>query len=128
MRLPLLITGAGLSTGLVLAAIPAHGSARPNAVVLTVTAHGNSSLKMVTLRCPGMTEGHPYGEVVCVVIDAVRGDLDRLPGDPSRRCSERYDPVTATMYGLWRNRTIGWQKTYPNACALAAKTGPIFRF
>ncbi|MEV0615675.1 SSI family serine proteinase inhibitor [Nonomuraea sp. NPDC050404] len=126
--MPLLITGAGLCAGLVLTAIPAQGAARPNSVVLTVTAHGSSSLKMVTLRCPGLTRGHPYGEVVCAVIDAVEGDFDRLPGDPGRRCSEKRDPVAATMYGMWRNRTIGWQKTFPNACALTAETGPIFRF
>jgi len=57
----------------------------------------------------------------------VGGDFDRLPGNP-RPCTKEYDPVTATMNGLWRNRPIGWQKTYSNACMLDARTGPIFRF
>lgn len=128
MRLPLLVANVGLCAGLVLAAIPAHGDARPNAVFLSVTAHGNTTLKAVYLRCPGMTAGHPYGEAVCAVIDAVDGDFNRLPSNPSRRCAEEHAPVTATMGGLWRERSISWQKTFSNACALHAKTGPVFRF
>ncbi|MGW0805576.1 SSI family serine proteinase inhibitor [Nonomuraea sp. NPDC002799] len=128
MRLPLLITSAGLGASLVLAALPAHGAARPNGVFLAVTAHGGSTLRAVGMQCPGLTQGHPYGEAVCAVIDAVDGDFERLPGNPRRRCTDEHAPVTATMNGLWRNRIIGWKETFPNACELYAKTGPVFRF
>lgn len=124
MRLPLLITSAGLCAGLVLAAIPAHGAARPNGVFLAVTAHGGSTLRAIGMQCPGRTQGHPYGEMVC----AVDGDFDRLPHNPRRRCAKEYDPVTATIDGLWRERTIGWKKTFSSACELYAQTGPVFRF
>jgi hypothetical protein len=30
------------------------------------------------------------------------------------------------MNGLWRDRAIGWQKTFPNACALYANAGLVF--
>jgi hypothetical protein len=127
MRLSLLITSAGLCAGLVLAVIPAHGAARPNVVFLAVSAYGNTTLKAVSMQCPDQAEQHPYGAAACAAIDAVDGDFDRLPSSP-RRCTKEHAPVTATMGGLWRNRTIGWQKTFPNACVLAAETGLIFRF
>ncbi|MFB4285006.1 SSI family serine proteinase inhibitor [Nonomuraea sp. MTCD27] len=128
MRVPLLIVSAGLCAGLVLAAIPAYGAARPNAVFLSITAHGGTALKAVFMQCPGLTKGHPYGEAACAAIDAVDGDFDRLPGNPRRRCDDEHDPVTATMDGVWRNRAIGWQKTFTNACGLYATTGPVYRF
>ncbi|MCF6475161.1 protease inhibitor [Nonomuraea sp. MG754425] len=128
MRLPLLVAGAGLSVGLVLASLPAYGAARVNGVFLAVSAHGGNTMRAVGLQCPGVTRGHPYGEVACAVIDAVDGDFDRLPGNPRRRCSEEQAPVTATMGGLWQNRNIGWHKTFRNACVLYAETGPVFRF
>ncbi|MFI7131316.1 SSI family serine proteinase inhibitor [Nonomuraea sp. NPDC050153] len=128
MRPPLLIASAGLCASLVLAAIPAYGAARPDAVFLSVTAHGGTTLKAVFMQCPGLTQGHPYGGAACAAIDAADGDFDRLPSNPRRRCAEEDAPVTATMDGMWRNRTIGWRKTFPNACELYAKTGPVFRF
>ncbi|GAA3616082.1 hypothetical protein GCM10022419_121730 [Nonomuraea rosea] len=128
MRLPLLIPSASLCAGLVLAALPAYGAARPNGVFLAVSAHGGNTMRAVGVQCPGVTRGHPYGEVACAAIDAAGGDFDRLPGDSRRRCGKEYAPVTATMGGFWRNRTIGWQKTFRNACALYAKTGAVFRF
>ncbi|WP_236004869.1 SSI family serine proteinase inhibitor [Nonomuraea antri] len=127
MRLPLLITSAALGAGLVLTAIPAQAAARPNGVFLAISANGNDTLKAVGIQCPGRIEQHPFGEAACGAIDAVDGDFDRLPVSP-RPCSKKRDPVTATMNGLWRGRIIGWQKTFANACLLAAKTGPIFAF
>ncbi|MEV4471221.1 SSI family serine proteinase inhibitor [Nonomuraea sp. NPDC049504] len=128
MRLPLLTASAGLCAGLVLAALPAHAAGRPNAVFLSVTAHGGTAMRAVFMQCPALTKGHPYGEVACALIDAVDGDFDRLPGDSGRRCSKNRAPVTATMDGVWRDRSIGWQKTFANACVLVAETGPVFRF
>lgn len=127
MRLPLLFASAGLGLCLVSAALPAYGAVRPNVVFLAISAHGNTALKAVAMRCPDQTEQHPYGEAACAAIDAVDGDFTRLSGD-TRQCAKDDDPVTATMNGLWWNRPIGWQKTFPNACMLYAVTGPIFRF
>ncbi|GAA1772722.1 SSI family serine proteinase inhibitor [Nonomuraea bangladeshensis] len=127
MRLPLLVANAGLCAGVIFSAIPAYGATRPNSVFLSVTAHGGASLKAVFMQCPSSTEGHPYGEAACAAIDAVDGDLDRLPSRPRRGCAEQ-GSVTATMDGVWQNRSIGWQKTFPNVCELYAQTGTIFRF
>lgn len=128
MRLPLLAANAGLCAGLVLAAVPAYGAARPNAVFLYITAHQGATMRAVYVQCPHPTQGHPYGEAACAAIEAVDGDFNRLPSRPHRRCSEGQGSVTATMNGMWRNRSIGWQKTFPNVCELYAKTGAIFRF
>ncbi|MEU8324126.1 SSI family serine proteinase inhibitor [Nonomuraea sp. NPDC048881] len=128
MRLPLLAANAGLCAGLVLAAIPAYGAARPNAVFLSVTAHEGTTMRAVYVQCPNPTRGHPYGEAACAAIDAVDGDFNRLSSSPYRRCGGDQGSVTATMDGMWRNRSIGWQKTFPSVCELYAKTGVIYRF
>ncbi|MEU4574615.1 SSI family serine proteinase inhibitor [Nonomuraea sp. NPDC023979] len=127
MRLPLRIASAVLGVSLILSAAPAAAAARPNVVVLAVSADSGDTLRMITLQCPGRTDHHPYGRAACATIDAVNGDLDRLPVS-SRRCTKERDPVEVTMNGMWRNRGIGWQKTFSNACLMYAATGPIFRF
>ncbi|MEV4800774.1 SSI family serine proteinase inhibitor [Nonomuraea sp. NPDC049421] len=127
MRLPLLAANVGLCAGLVLSATPAYGAARPNAAFLSVTAYGGTTMKGVFLQCPGATEGHPYGEAACAALDAVDGELDRLPSRARRVCAAR-GSVTATMDGMWRNRPVGWQKTFSSVCDLYAQTGAIFRF
>ncbi|MFF0861400.1 SSI family serine proteinase inhibitor [Nonomuraea sp. NPDC003560] len=128
MRLPLLAANVGLCAGLVLATIPAYGAARPNAVFLSITAHGGTTMRAVYVQCPNPTQGHPYGEAACASIDAVDGDFDRLPSRPPRRCPGGQGSVTATMNGMWQDRSISWQKTFPNVCELYAKTGAIFLF
>jgi hypothetical protein len=127
MRLSLYAACVGFAAGLVFAAQPARAFSKPNVLFLAVSSHGNTSLSAIAIQCPDRADQHPYGEVTCAIVDAVDGDFYRLPGNP-RSCSKEYDPVTATMNGLWRNRSIGWQKTYSNACMLDAMTGPVFRF
>lgn len=127
MRLVLPIACASVAAGIVLAAFPAPAAATPNGLFLAVSAHGNSWLRAVVIQCPGRAYQHPYGEATCAVVAAAGGDFDRLPGDP-HPCTKEYDPVTATMSGIWRNRPITWQKTFSNACVLDAATGPVFRF
>ncbi|MGN9779797.1 SSI family serine proteinase inhibitor [Nonomuraea sp. ZG12] len=127
MRLSLSVACVGFGASLVFAVLPAHASSKSNVLFLAVSSHGNTSLSAIAIQCPDRADQHPYGEITCAIVDAVDGDFDRLPGNP-RLCTKEYDPVTATMNGLWRNRPIGWQKTYSNACMLDARTGPIFRF
>ncbi|MFI6287848.1 SSI family serine proteinase inhibitor [Streptomyces sp. NPDC051018] len=117
----------------VAAALPARAAHRDpapsgGALFLTVTGSEGDWTRGVRLRCAPEPAGpHPDAAGACAAIAAAGGDLDRLPADP-HPCTKRFDPVTARATGDGRDRTAEWTRTYPNACALDAATGAVFRF
>ncbi len=109
-------------------AVAASHPAPRHGLLLTVSGAGNTWIRGVGLHCSSpVGGGHPAARAACDDLTWARGGFDALPGDP-HPCSKQYDPVTATADGTWRGRAVHWKKTFPNACALDAATGPVFRF
>ncbi|MEU5777769.1 SSI family serine proteinase inhibitor [Streptomyces venezuelae] len=111
-------------------AAPAHAAAPApkRGLFLTVSGAENTWVRGVLLHCvPEPAGAHPRAAEACEALALARGDFDELPDDP-RACTKEFDPVTATATGSYDGKAISWHKTYPNACALAADTGVVFRF
>ncbi|WAL93460.1 SSI family serine proteinase inhibitor [Streptomyces sp. Je 1-369] len=95
---------------------------------LTVSGAENTWTRGVLLRCvPEPAGAHPQAARACEAVAAAGGDFDGLPDDP-HACTKEFDPVTATATGSYKGKAVKWHKTYPNACALDADTGHVFRF
>ncbi|MFH8788412.1 SSI family serine proteinase inhibitor [Streptomyces roseoverticillatus] len=94
---------------------------------LTVSGAQNTWIRGVQLSCPDADGHHPHAAEACTTLNKAKGDPGRVPG-AEHRCTRQYDPVTATAEGEWNGRPVVWHRTFPNACALDAATGPVFRF
>ncbi|NBE55809.1 SSI family serine proteinase inhibitor [Streptomyces boluensis] len=104
---------------------------------LTVSGSERTWIRGVELHCDpqpvpprpkaAMAPPHPRAEASCALLDDVHGDLDALPERPMP-CTMQYDPVTVTASGTHRGRAVSWHRTFPNQCALNARTGPLFDF
>ncbi|MFF4219641.1 SSI family serine proteinase inhibitor [Streptomyces nondiastaticus] len=94
---------------------------------LTVSGAQNTWIRGVQLSCPDADGHHSHAAEACMALNKAKGDPGRVPG-AAHRCTRQYDPVTATAEGEWNGRPLVWHKTFPNACALDAATGPVFRF
>ncbi|MFJ3930598.1 MULTISPECIES: SSI family serine proteinase inhibitor [unclassified Streptomyces] len=95
---------------------------------LTVSGAENTWIRGVVLSCAPQPAGpHPEAAAACAELEAVDGQLDRLPGD-AQPCTKQYDPVTVSATGAWGGRPTSWRRTFANACELTATTGPVFRF
>ncbi|WP_187283418.1 SSI family serine proteinase inhibitor [Streptomyces sp. t39] len=106
----------------------AEKPAPPRGLFLTVSGAESSWIRGVLLHCSPEPSGpHPDAAGACAALDAARGDLDRLSGDP-HPCTKQYDPVTVSATGAWRGRPTAWHKTFANACELSTATGALFRF
>ncbi|MGC5342246.1 SSI family serine proteinase inhibitor [Streptomyces sp. DT171] len=116
--------GAAAAAGVV----PAGRASRADGdLLLTVSGSENTWVRGVVLKCPYTDGHHPHGPAACAAVAEVHGDLGALPDDP-HACTMEYDPVTATAKGSFEGRPVEWTRTFPNACALDAATGPVFRF
>ncbi|MCF3101514.1 protease inhibitor [Streptomyces roseoverticillatus] len=105
-----------------------HGRADGNGrIFLTVSGAQNTWIRGVQLSCPDADGHHPHAAEACTTLNKAKGDPGRVPG-AEHRCTRQYDPVTATAEGEWNGRPVVWHRTFPNACALDAATGPVFRF
>ncbi|MBC9714943.1 protease inhibitor SIL-V5 [Streptomyces sp. TRM66268-LWL] len=113
-------------------AVPAHADdpeppPRPG-VFLTVSGSDNTWIRGLKLMCSHEASGHhPHAAEACAAIDAVDGDLDRLPGK-APLCTKEYDPVTVTAAGTHRGQDISWHRTFANDCLRHAATDPVFDF
>jgi Subtilisin inhibitor-like len=114
---------------LALAAVPwaAAREAESGRLFLTVSGARSTWIRGVQLSCPDTGGHHPHGPAACEALQRAQGEPDALPGD-KHLCTREYDPITATIDGDWDGRPVVWHRTYPNACALDAATGPVFRF
>ncbi|RLU79330.1 protease inhibitor SIL-V5 [Streptomyces griseocarneus] len=87
----------------------------------------NTWTRGVQLACPEGGGPHPHGAEACAALWRAQGEPGAVIGD-GHRCTREYDPVTAAIEGDWNGHPVVWHKTYPNACALDAAKGPLFRF
>jgi subtilisin inhibitor-like len=111
-----------------LAAILAMTGAGHPASELTLSLQeSNGLVTTVTLECepPGGT--HPHPGRACRTLDAVDGEFERLPAQPSP-CPMIWAPVTATAVGHWRDRPVQFTHSYPNRCLAGAESGSVFAF
>ncbi|MGY0070641.1 SSI family serine proteinase inhibitor [Streptomyces sp. QTS137] len=70
-------------------------------------------------------QGHPRAAEACEELAAADG---RITGIPARDtyCPMVYAPVTAHARGQWRGQPVEYTKTFPNRCAMEARTGSVF--
>ncbi|MFJ7101384.1 SSI family serine proteinase inhibitor [Streptomyces albogriseolus] len=126
--------GAGLSA----AALPLLAGATPAARADTAPEPGNWLMLGVShgdapagaedgtlLRCDPPGGGHPHAEEACAQLSAADGRITALPAQDAL-CPMIYAPVTAHAEGMWRDRPVTWTETFPNTCALRARTGALF--
>ncbi|WP_069884496.1 SSI family serine proteinase inhibitor [Streptomyces luteocolor] len=128
---PLTVTAAAL-LALAAGAPAAHAAQEiptpQRGLFLTVSGSDNTWIRGVLLHCEPEPSGHhPQAAKACEALAEAGGDLDALPEDP-HACTKEFDPVTVSVTGTYQGRTIGWHKTYPNACTMDADTGYVFRF
>ncbi|MEV7980038.1 SSI family serine proteinase inhibitor [Streptomyces sp. NPDC086519] len=94
---------------------------------LTVTTgDGHSGDTRVTLLRCDPPQGHSRAAEACARLDAVGGDIARIPPARGAMCPMVYLPVTAQARGQWNGRPIEYRETFANPCRLAARTGPVF--
>ncbi|MFD3730603.1 SSI family serine proteinase inhibitor [Streptomyces sp. NPDC058632] len=70
-------------------------------------------------------QGHPRAAEACAELAAADG---RITGIPAREtyCPMVYAPVTAHARGQWRGQPVEYTETFPNRCAMEARTGSVF--
>lgn len=114
-------------------AAPAHAAravpAPEHGIFLTVSGTDQTWIRGVLLDCgPTPPPGpHPQAAKACEALALANGDFDALADDP-HACTKEYDPVKVRATGTYGGRAVDWRRTYPNACALDADTGYVFRF
>ncbi|NBM19031.1 protease inhibitor SIL-V5 [Streptomyces sp. GC420] len=85
-------------------------------------------LREARLSCrPVPTGTHPDPVGACRALEAVRGNIGALPGEP-RMCTHQYAPVTISAQGVWDSWTQAYNRTFANTCEMDASTGIVFRF
>ena len=82
----------------------------------------------VSLTCSPTGGTHPSAAEVCAALDYVRGELEMADADPNRMCTMIYAPVTVSAFGFVGNRMVDIERTYGNACVMAADTGSLYQF
>lgn len=102
----------------------ASATAEPNFLVLTVRMQ--ETIRVATLRCDPAGSSHPNAAGACAALDAAGGDFSKLIGQPDTLCPDIFDPVTARAQGEYRGTPVAFYRTYPNRCALARQTAPVF--
>ncbi|MEU5704523.1 SSI family serine proteinase inhibitor [Streptomyces aurantiacus] len=70
-------------------------------------------------------QGHAHAARACEELRAAHGDVGRIPLKETF-CPMVYAPLTAAARGEWGGRTITYEETFANACALTARTGAVF--
>ncbi|WP_431994514.1 SSI family serine proteinase inhibitor [Streptomyces griseoflavus] len=69
--------------------------------------------------------GHRRAADACAELDAVDGRIEDIPAKEVF-CPMVYAPVTARASGTWRGQRVDYTATFPNSCALTARTGAVF--
>jgi Subtilisin inhibitor-like len=98
---------------------------------LTVDQGSNArqARRAAFVACHPTSGSHPRAAQACRDLTSANGDFGALPGiSPKQHCTMIYAPVTVTARGYWDNRPVSYRHTYPNACALRDRTGPVFDF
>lgn len=121
-----ILAGAALTIALLPSVPAAAATGTDLRLTLTHPAPDTSGTRMVTLTCepPGGT--HPRPVRACA--DLARSDGRFTRPAPHTVCTMEHQPVVAAAAGRWRGRRVQWTDTFPNPCALHARTGAVFRF
>ncbi|MFC7895687.1 SSI family serine proteinase inhibitor [Streptomyces sp. NPDC057381] len=69
--------------------------------------------------------GHVRAERACAELDAAHGRIADIPVRETH-CPMVHAPVTAQARGQWRGQPVEYERTFPNACVMAARTGSVF--
>ncbi|MER6273705.1 SSI family serine proteinase inhibitor [Streptomyces sp900105755] len=123
--------GALLAAAALLAAGPAHAAPAATRggdyLYLTVTQGENQSddAHGAVLLCDP-PQGYSHAAEACAELAATGGDIARITPAKDAMCPMVYAPVTAQARGQWNGRPIEYRETFPNACQMAARTGPVF--
>lgn len=96
----------------------------PSAVVLAVAKGENAAtvVRAVTLSCAPAPQGtHPNPQAACAELKSTGGDFGMLLASPDsdRACPMHYDPITATVDGVWQGSRVSWKHTFSNACVMS---------
>ncbi|MEU6097204.1 SSI family serine proteinase inhibitor [Streptomyces sp. NPDC047079] len=126
----LALRGALIAAAVLLPVVPAQAAPRPaatgNWLYLTVTNGDERSRDISgTLLLCDPPQGHSEAAEACAELDAVQGDIGRIPPDDSL-CPMLYAPVTVSARGEWDGRPVEYSHTFANACELQARTGSVF--
>ncbi|MCW7942528.1 serine protease [Streptomyces hygroscopicus] len=127
----LALRGALLAASALLTTVPAQAAPRPvttgNWLYLTVSQGDTRSreIRGTMLMC-NPPHGHARAVQACAELDAVRGDIGRIPPSKNTFCPMIYAPVTVSARGQWSGRLVDYSHTFSNTCDLAARTGSVF--
>ncbi|GEC03815.1 hypothetical protein SSP24_14700 [Streptomyces spinoverrucosus] len=69
--------------------------------------------------------GHGRAVEACAQLDAVGGDIRRLPLKHAY-CPMIYAPVTVHARGQWGGKSVDYRQTFSNDCEMGARTGAVF--
>ncbi|WP_458246227.1 SSI family serine proteinase inhibitor [Streptomyces sp. MAI_2237] len=93
---------------------------------LTVTkGDTRSSDTRGTLLMCDPPQGHTLAAQACAELAAAGGDIAALP-PKDVFCPMVYAPVSVHARGMWDGRQVEYARTFPNGCAMSARTGSVF--
>jgi Subtilisin inhibitor-like len=123
------LTGAALALLSPVPAGTAPGAEAPQASLRLTITHPDDAKgrRSVTLTCGPSGGTHPRAAEACAELTRSGGDIERASA-PGSACTMMYAPVIAEATGHWQGRPVQFRAEYGNPCALAARTGTIFRF
>ncbi|GAA3294095.1 SSI family serine proteinase inhibitor [Streptomyces cinereospinus] len=85
---------------------------------------GSGGTRSALLLCDP-PQGHRRAAEACAQLDAVDGDLRRIPLKHAY-CPMVLAPVTVHALGQWRGQPVDYRRTFSNDCEMAARTGAVF--
>ncbi|WP_405161285.1 SSI family serine proteinase inhibitor [Nocardia sp. NBC_01499] len=86
--------------------------------------------RVVSLICAPTVGGtHPKAKEACKNLTAANGNIRQLANftEPPL-CSQDFDPVVATIDGVWQGKPISDHGFFSNVCVLRATTVAVFDF
>jgi hypothetical protein len=119
-----------LTAGAVPAQAAPHQERAGNWLYITVTpsaTEGGTQTQEATgvlLLC-NPPQGHARADRACGELDRAGGDITRIP-HADTFCPMVYAPVEASARGEWNGRTVKYDQTFANACAMTVATGSVF--
>ncbi|MFD6161182.1 SSI family serine proteinase inhibitor [Nocardia sp. NPDC060256] len=86
--------------------------------------------RVVSLTCaPKIGGTHPKAKEACKNLTAADGNIRALADfTVPPLCSDDFDPVVATIDGVWRGRPVSDHGFFSNTCVLRATTVSVFDF
>lgn len=86
--------------------------------------------RLVSLICAPTVGGtHPKAKEACKNLEAADGNIRELADfTVPPLCSQDFDPVVATIDGVWRGQPISDHGFFSNTCVLRATTVSVFDF